>query len=172
MPIWLFVFVLKIPSLNDDFNFLFQREIEVYSFARSILLLCNMTTCTPTKSNLHFANSLSTVYSDADMQQPPMSIFRSSGRSTRNAQVPGLVFFYLCLFLRWGLVNSSPSFQARWPPIISCLLLLSIFSATLTICWLSPSSATWWRSRPFCWEAHVAWYKKRSGIRDVQRTFM
>ena len=64
----------------------------------------HLTSCTPTKSNLHLANPLATVVSDPDLYRllifhAPnlMSLFHCCGRTKRSVQVPGTCICFVSM---------------------------------------------------------------------------
>jgi hypothetical protein len=63
------------------------------------------------------------------------------------------------IFLRWGVVSTTPNLQAGGSPLFGCprLLIQHIFSATLHIWRPSPSSATWGRAMLWWQGTHLTW---------------
>jgi hypothetical protein len=65
----------------------------------------------------------------------------------------------MCLFfLRWMVVNPSPTTKLEGHPLSAvCDCLLSIFAATLHIWRPSPQSTTWGRAMPWWQRTHLTW---------------
>ena len=91
--------------------------------------LPQLTSCTPTKSNLYLANSLAAVVRALVLYRlltflvaSFMSIFRCLGRSKASVQVgiSCLLFRNKANFLRWGFASASVKLQAGEPFLVGC----------------------------------------------------
>jgi hypothetical protein len=131
----------KKPVPNSWFSFLFPYK-NVYSLAGSLPPPSHVTSCTPTKSNLHLDSSLETVirepalYKLLTFHNPNlMSVFHHLGRFPReSAQVRGslMTFITNLFFYGKGLLAPRPTPKLENYPLSfvrGCLF--NIFSATL-----------------------------------------
>ena len=122
--------VQKILFITDDFRFLSHSKFIIPCSYRAPL--SHLTSCTPTKSNLHLANSLTTAVSETALHrlftiEVPnlMSPFHCLGRTKVSVQVLGTCLWFVTKPVLWrGIVNTSPNLQAGGPPLVGCPRLL------------------------------------------------
>jgi hypothetical protein len=109
--------------------------------------LSQLTSCTPTKSNLRLANSLAAaaaaavidpaLYRLLTFQVPSLfspSSLLMSYQSISSSPSVSVLTFHNKIVLRWGVVSISPNPQACRPPLSAVRgCLFNIFTATLTL---------------------------------------